>query len=60
MTVTLTPRRWLQRRDSYSGITRVVSDGQVLALHCAAHATVFVALSTVAAIALDEDGGALE
>lgn len=60
MTVTLTPRGQLQRRDTYSGIAHVVSDGRVLALQSAGHPPVLLTLSTVAAIALDEDGGPFE
>lgn len=60
MTVMVTPRRQVQRRDIYTGVTRVVSDGLVLSLHCASNPPVLLVLSTVAEISLDEDRGAIE
>lgn len=60
MTVTITPRGRPQRRDILGGITRVFSDGTYLWLVCPPYPSLCLPLSTVAAIALDEDAGAIE
>lgn len=60
MTVTITPRAYLQRRDTYTGVTRVVSNGVWLVLQCTANPAILIDQSTVAAITLDEEGGAIE
>lgn len=62
MTVTITPRAQLQRRDVYSGMARIYADGErvYLVAEQLRNGTTVLPLAYVAELALDEDAGAID